>query len=267
MHVSPPLRPERPAPSLPQRRLVALSIALGVLALLATIEPPLWQTWWFRALAGALVVAALLDAHRWRLARLTRRQRQLEQLVAARTTELEESERKLAALSTTDSLTGVRNRRAFDAALEAEWRRAARTGQSLALSMLDVDHFKQYNEHYGQLAGDACLQTVAALITAHGRRTSDVVARYGGEQFVLLAGATDATDAFGAAQAICDALARQRLPHAGSPFGSVTISVGVAVMVPGAGNTPAMLVGMAGRALQQAKEKGRNMALLALPPP
>ncbi|MBA5640306.1 diguanylate cyclase [Duganella sp. LX20W] len=233
--------------------------------LLVTIEPPLWQTWWFRALAGVLVAAALLGAHRWRIARLTRHQRQLEQLVTARTAELEESNRKLAALSTTDGLTGVRNRRGFDEALAAEWRRAARTGQSLALSMLDVDHFKKYNDHYGHLAGDACLQKVATLITAHGRRTSDLVARYGGEEFALLAAATDATDAFGIAEAICAELARLRLPHDGSPFGTVTISVGVAVMVPTEGTTPDMLVRMADRALYRAKEKGRNMALLALP--
>ncbi len=233
--------------------------------LLVTIEPPLWQTWWFRLLAGVLAMAALLGAHRWRVVRLTRHQRLLEQLVTARTAELEESNRKLAALSTTDGLTGVRNRRGFDAALEAEWRRAARTGQSLALSMLDVDHFKKYNDRYGHLAGDACLQQVATLITAHGRRTSDLVARYGGEEFALLAAATDATDAFGIAEAICAALARLQLPHDGSPFGLVTISVGVAVMVPTEGSTPDMLVRMADRALYRAKEKGRNMALLALP--
>lgn len=234
--------------------------------LLVTIEPPLWQTWWFRALAGVLAAAALLGAHRWRIVRLTRHQRQLEQLVTARTAELEESNRKLAALSTTDGLTGVRNRRGFDAALAAEWRRAARTGQSLALSMLDVDHFKKYNDRYGHLAGDACLQQVAALIMAHGRRTSDLVARYGGEEFALLAAATDATDAFGIAETICAELARLGLPHDDSPFGTVTISVGVAVMVPTEGSTPDMLVRQADRALYQAKEKGRNMALLALPP-
>ncbi|NRR29107.1 diguanylate cyclase [Oxalobacteraceae bacterium] len=230
-----------------------------------TITPPYWQSWWFRGLAGLLVVTLLLGAHWLRIRRVTRNQRQLEQLVTARTGELEESNRKLAALSTTDGLTGVGNRRGFDVALEAEWRRAARTGQTLALTLLDVDHFKKYNDHYGHVAGDACLRTVAELITTHGRRTSDLVARYGGEEFALLAASTDAADAYGVAQAICAELAKLRLPHAGSPFGIVTISIGVAVMVPTEDGSPDQLVQEADRAMYRAKQKGRNMALLAMP--
>ena len=230
-----------------------------------TITPPFWQRWWFRIIAVALVVGSLAMAYKIRIKRLTRHQVELEQLVAARTGELEESNRKLAALSTTDGLTGVSNRRGFDLALEAEWRRAARTGQALALLMLDVDYFKKYNDFYGHLAGDSALRKVAELITAHGRRTSDLVARYGGEEFALLAAATDATDAFGVAEAICAELARRQMPHAESPFGMLTISIGVAVMVPTEGSSPEQLVRMADRALYRAKEKGRNMALLALP--
>ena len=231
-----------------------------------TITPPFWQQWWFRAGAAALVVGALALAYKTRINRLTRHQAELENTVAARTAELEESNRKLAALSTTDGLTGVSNRRGFDLALAAEWRRAARTGQTLALSMLDVDYFKKYNDYYGHLAGDATLRTVADLITTHGRRTSDLVARYGGEEFALLAAATDATDAFGIAEEICAELARRALPHAESPFGILTISIGVAVMVPTEDTSPELLVEMADQALYRAKEKGRNMALLALPP-
>src|SRR5471032_269536 len=227
-----------------------------------TITPPFYNTWWFRLAAFVIVAGSLLGAHRWRIARLTRMQTELEQLVTARTGELEESNRKLAALSTTDGLTGVSNRRGFDLALEAEWRRAARTGQTLALSMLDVDYFKKYNDHYGHLAGDSTLRTVAELITTHGRRTTDLVARYGGEEFALLAAATDATDAFGVAEEICAELARRQLPHEQSPFGILTISIGVAVMVPTEDSSPELLVQMADRALYRAKEKGSNMALL-----
>ncbi|MGV7208624.1 diguanylate cyclase [Oxalobacteraceae bacterium A2-2] len=230
-----------------------------------TITPPFWQTWWFRVGMFLLVAGALLGTHRWRVASLSRRQAELEALVAARTAELEESNRKLAALSTTDGLTGVGNRRGFDLALEAEWRRAARTGQALALCMLDVDYFKKYNDHYGHLAGDATLRTVAGLINEHGRRTSDLVARYGGEEFALLAAATDATDAYAVAQDICAALAQLRLPHAASPFGIVTLSVGVAVLVPSEDATPDMLVRAADHALYQAKAQGRNRARLAMP--
>jgi diguanylate cyclase (GGDEF)-like protein len=231
-----------------------------------TITPPFWQRWWFRSALAALVVGSLVLAYKTRINRLTRHQAELERTVAARTAELEESNRKLAALSTTDGLTGVSNRRGFDVALEAEWRRAARTGQTLALSMLDVDYFKKYNDHYGHLAGDAMLRTVADLITTHGRRTSDLVARYGGEEFALLAAATDATDAFGVAEEICAELMRRALPHEQSPFGMMTISIGVAVLVPTDGTSPQDLVQLADRALYRAKEKGRNMALLAMPP-
>ncbi|MET0323097.1 MAG: diguanylate cyclase, partial [Duganella sp.] len=228
-----------------------------------TITPPFWQRWWFRMLGAALVVGTLALFYKIRIDRLTRQQLELEQLVAARTAELEESNRKLAALSTTDGLTGVSNRRGFDLALAAEWRRAARTGQALALSMLDVDYFKKYNDHYGHQAGDATLRAVADLITTHGRRATDIVARYGGEEFALLAAATDAADALRAAQELCAELARRQLPHEQSPFGILTISIGVAVLVPSEHNSPDLLVEMADRALYRAKEQGRNMALLA----
>jgi diguanylate cyclase (GGDEF)-like protein len=115
--------------------------------------------------------------------------------VAARTTNWKSRNAKLAALSSTDGLTGINNRRGFDAALEKRMARAARNGYPLALAMLDVDHFKSYNDHYGHQAGDQCLRTVADLIATHGRRTSDLVARYGGEEFALLAPATDAARA------------------------------------------------------------------------
>jgi diguanylate cyclase (GGDEF)-like protein len=233
-------------------------------ALTIVITPPFWQRWWFRALVAVLVLGGLVAAYRWRIRRLTRRQAELAKLVTERTAELEESNRKLAALTTTDGLTGVSNRRGFDLALENEWRRAARTGQTLALAMLDVDHFKKYNDRYGHLAGDTCLRTVAELITTHGRRSTDLVARYGGEEFALLAAATDATDAFGVAQAICGELARRAIPHEDSPFGVVTISIGVAVLTPGEHNTPPMLVKLADEALYKAKEKGRNQAWLAI---
>ncbi|TFW21344.1 ligand-binding sensor domain-containing diguanylate cyclase [Duganella callida] len=231
-----------------------------------TITPPFWQQWWFRSGLAALIVGSLALAYKTRINRLTRHQTELEQTVAARTAELEESNRKLAALSTTDGLTGVSNRRGFDLALEAEWRRAARTGQTLALLMLDVDYFKKYNDHYGHLAGDAVLRSVAELITTHGRRTSDLVARYGGEEFALLAAATDAADAFRVAEEICAELARRRLPHAESPFGIMTISIGVAVTTPTEDQSPQGLVQLADRALYRAKEKGRNQALLAVAP-
>lgn len=227
------------------------------------ILPPWYHTWWFRLFLLLLAISLLTSAYRARVKHLTRRQIQLEAMVAARTHELEDSNARLAALSSTDSLTGINNRRGFDAALESEWRRAARNGYPLALAMLDVDHFKAYNDHYGHQAGDQCLRRVADLIAAHGRRTSDLVARYGGEEFALLAPATDARQATEIAQGICDELARLAIPHAKSPYGVVTISIGVATAMPDDDASWPTLIEASDKALYRAKQDGRNRACLA----
>ncbi|MDL2358031.1 MAG: diguanylate cyclase [Pseudomonadota bacterium] len=226
------------------------------------ILPPFWQTWWFRLLAALLTVGLLAMAYRGRVRSLTRRQKQLQALVAARTGELEESNAKLATLSATDALTAITNRRGFDDALAAEWRRAHRNGHPLALAMLDVDHFKSYNDFYGHQAGDQCLRAVAGLIETFGRRTGDLVARYGGEEFALLAPVTDAAEALALAHNICRELERLALPHAQSPYGVITISIGVAALIPDEDNDSGMLVRAADQALYRAKQAGRNRAML-----
>ena len=228
------------------------------------ILPPFWRAWWFYVLAALLATGLLALAYHARVRRLTRRQELLQALVAARTCELEESNAKLAMLSSTDALTGISNRRGFDDALAAEWRRAKRNGQSLALAMLDVDHFKSYNDFYGHPAGDQCLRAVATVIETFGRRTGDMAARYGGEEFALLAPATDADALLALGQAICGELERLALPHAQSPYGIITISIGVAALVPANDNDAAMLVQAADRALYRAKQAGRNRAMLPL---
>jgi len=228
------------------------------------ILPPFWQTWWFRLLAALLATGLLAAAYHARVRSLTRRQEQLQALVAARTGELEESNAKLAMLSSTDALTGITNRRGFDEALAAEWQRAKRGNHALALAMLDVDYFKSYNDFYGHQAGDQCLRAVAAVIETFGRRTSDMVARYGGEEFVLLAPETDAAAALALGQAICRELERLALPHAQSPYGVITISIGVAAIVPADDNDSGMLVRLADKALYRAKQAGRNRAMLPL---
>ena len=230
------------------------------------ILPPFWQTWWFRLLVALLATGLLAMAYRARVRSLTRRQKQLQALVAARTGELEESNAKLATLSSTDALTGITNRRGFDEALAAEWRRAKRNGHSLALAMLDVDHFKSYNDCYGHQAGDQCLRAVAGLIESFGRRTGDLVARYGGEEFALLAPVTDAAEGLALAQNICRELERLALPHGQSPYGVITISIGVAALVPGEDSDSGMLVRCADQALYRAKQAGRNCAMLPVAP-
>jgi len=228
-----------------------------------TVLPPYWQTWWFRTLAVTLIAGVVLSAFWVRVRRLKRVQAQLEEQVAARTRELEEMNDKLTALSTTDGLTGITNRRGFDTLLASEWARAHRRHEPLALLLLDVDYFKRYNDWYGHLAGDQCLQVIAKAISRHGRRTSDVVARYGGEEFALLLTLSDAASALKIAEDICSDLAGLALPHEQSPFGIVTVSIGVAVLLPDNATHADLLIGRADRALYRAKDSGRNRALLA----
>jgi diguanylate cyclase (GGDEF)-like protein len=187
----------------------------------------------------------------------------LEAKVEERTTELRILNRKLEALSATDGLTGIANRRHFDATLAAEWSRAARQGHPLALGLLDVDWFKQYNDHYGHQAGDECLRKVADTLAATIGRTGDLVARYGGEEFVFIAPATSAEEALGMARKMCEALQALALPHALSDVGYVTASVGVASIIPDETSTPQTLIQAADEALYAAKAAGRNRAVLA----
>lgn len=234
-----------------------------VASLTITILPPYWKTWWFRLLSGALAVTLLALAYRMRVAALTRGKRTLEAVVAARTGELAESNAKLEALSLTDGLTGLTNRRGFDAGLADGWARALRSGDPVTLAMLDVDHFKLYNDQYGHQGGDQCLRAVATLIGTHARRPGDLAARYGGEEFALLTPSAYGPDALVIAQEMCDDVAALALPHAAAPTGRVTISIGVASLIPSADNSPDMLIRLADNALYRAKHEGRNRALLA----
>ncbi|MBL6987129.1 MAG: diguanylate cyclase [Methylobacter sp.] len=186
----------------------------------------------------------------------------LETRVAERTAELQILNRKLETLSATDGLTGIANRRHFDATLESEWHRAKRQGQPLALAMLDVDWFKKYNDHYGHQAGDECLSHVAGILAANVCRNGDLVARYGGEEFVFIAPGTDDVTALNMARKICVALQSQALPHEISEFKAVTASIGVATIVPKEGLAADILLKAADKALYSAKEQGRNQAVL-----
>ncbi|WP_448202787.1 diguanylate cyclase [Azospirillum sp. sgz302134] len=165
----------------------------------------------------------------------------------------------LRALSFIDGLTGIANRRRFDEALLREWRRCSRSHLPLSLIMLDVDHFKAYNDHYGHQAGDECLRAVAALLAEQVKRPGDLVARYGGEEFVCLLPETDAEGAVRVAERLREAVAEQRLPHAVSPVAPhVTISLGVASATPVADAPPDSLTQLADRLLYDAKRAGRN---------
>ncbi len=232
-------------------------------SLTITVLPPFWQTWWFRLLAGVLAATLVVAAYRIRVRALTRNKRMLEKQIGERTAELAESNAKLAALSLTDGLTCLTNRRGFDAGLAAEWARAYRNGTPVALAMLDVDHFKLYNDEYGHQAGDQCLRAIAEVIGEHARRPGDLAARYGGEEFALLTPATDGAAAAAIAQAICERIAALGLAHAGSSYQRVTVSIGIGALIPDATNSPELLIRLADDALYRAKREGRSRAVLA----
>ena len=172
--------------------------------------------------------------------------------------ELEAANQKLAGLSITDGLTGLANRRRFDEVLAAESARAQRTGQPLAILMMDIDWFKKYNDHYGHQAGDVCLARVASVLKACARRPSDLVARYGGEEFTVITADTDVGNAGKLADALCRAVAALEIPHSHSLHGKITISIGFAADVPDQEDGGDALLRRADAALYQAKDAGRN---------
>ena len=187
----------------------------------------------------------------------------LELRVAERTAQLEEANRRLATLSATDGLTGLANRRHFDEILDSEWARAARSGQPLVVIMIDVDHFKKFNDCYGHQAGDACLKSVARILMAGSRRASDLAARYGGEEFAIVLPNTDADVAWRIAEAMRLSIEMLAMPHQGAAAGKVTISAGVAVQACCASGDTGGLVRVADEALYRAKHGGRNRVVMS----
>ena len=166
---------------------------------------------------------------------------------------------KLEALAMQDGLTGLGNRRKFDLALQDEFSRATREASVLALIMIDVDCFKQYNDLYGHAAGDECLKAIGKVVQAGPRRAGDMAARYGGEEMVLLLPGTEVAGAVIVAEKIRQAIYALELIHTGNPTGFVTISAGVEAWVPVLGQSePVELVKAADRWLYRAKADGRN---------
>jgi diguanylate cyclase (GGDEF)-like protein len=187
----------------------------------------------------------------------------LENRVAQRTKELEIANQKLAELSMTDGLTGIANRRHFDDVLAFEWERAHRQNQVISLGLLDVDWFKKYNDCYGHQMGDECLKQVAQILKENVARTGDLVARYGGEEFAFIAPATDGDSALRIARKICRAFEKLGLPHELSDFNFVSVSIGVAAIVPSENLQIKDLIQIADEALYSAKKEGRNQAIIA----
>ncbi len=168
-------------------------------------------------------------------------------------------QRELEDLSFKDGLTGVANRRRFDAILATEWAAARRTQRPLSLIMIDIDFFKQYNDQFGHLRGDECLRRVASALKAGASRPRDFLARYGGEEFVFVLPETDEQGAMHLAARCRDAVAAQALVHPSSTVSPVvTLSIGVGTIVPTADHDPARFVEQVDRRLYRAKDNGRN---------
>jgi diguanylate cyclase (GGDEF)-like protein/PAS domain S-box-containing protein len=177
---------------------------------------------------------------------------------------LRDANAQLAHLSETDALTGIANRRRFDRALHDEWQRSGRHGQPLALLLVDVDHFKRFNDSRGHPMGDECLRLIAQILRTCVRRAGDLVARYGGEEFALLLPHTDAAEAMALALSCIEAVETAALPHPDSPLAPhVTLSVGVASAVSDGDPSPGPLLDAADSAVYAAKRAGRRRAVMA----
>jgi diguanylate cyclase (GGDEF)-like protein/PAS domain S-box-containing protein len=176
-------------------------------------------------------------------------------------------EEQLFTLALTDPLTGLANRRSFDEQLEREWKRSLREGSRMSLLLLDIDHFKEFNDRYGHRAGDSCLRVVAATIVGNVR-SSDIAARYGGDELAVILPSADIVDAIVAAEKLRSAIEELWLSHEGNPEGGnwVTVSIGgttalscdVVTM-----GVPESLLTSADNALYEAKHQGRNRVMTA----
>ena len=167
--------------------------------------------------------------------------------------------KELEEMSYKDGLTGVANRRMFDSVLELEWSNARRSRQPLSLIMLDIDHFKEYNDHYGHIQGDDCLIRVAEVLTTAATRSRDFIARFGGEEFVLVLPETDADAAAKIAERCRQLIFKAQIPHASSPVSNVvTISVGVGSILPSHQDEPMAFIEATDKKLYLAKHQGRN---------
>ncbi|MHA3885772.1 diguanylate cyclase domain-containing protein [Stutzerimonas degradans] len=173
-------------------------------------------------------------------------------------------QKQLEELSYQDGLTGVANRRMFDNRFQMEWSNAQRTSQPLSLILLDIDYFKQYNDHYGHVRGDDCLKNVGQALSGAAVRPRDLLARYGGEEFVLLLPETDAQAAAQVAERCRQLIRGQNIQHAHSQVApQLTISLGVGTLIPGPFDQPQAFLERVDRLLYKAKHQGRNQAVLA----
>lgn len=212
-----------------------------------------------------LFIGLLLHVARGRrnaLASLAEERSQLEQRVVERTQELKEANAELERLSLTDSLTGLANRRRFDQVLEIEFARLGRSGAPLSLIILDIDHFKTFNDLYGHVAGDDCLRRIGGLISGMVNRAADLAARYGGEEIAFILPETDLSGAVLLAERLRTGIAGMAIPHAASDVAEhVTASLGVLTISPAKLQNATEAVRLVDMQLYRAKAQGRNQVI------
>ena len=224
-----------------------------------TIEPAWYETWWLRTVLGLVVLALLVVGYRVRVWQLRARERQLTYEVAQRTEALIKANARLQTLASLDGLTQIANRGAFDRRLEQAWQQHADTGTPLAVLMCDIDAFKAYNDTYGHLAGDAALTSVAGMLTRALRSSDDLAARYGGEEFAVLLAGCSVAEATAVARRILDGVRSLSIEHRASDVAPhVTISIGIASVIPSTLAASDTLMNRADEALYRAKDEGRD---------
>ncbi len=225
------------------------------------IQPAIWQTTWARALLVAAVLALATLLVRLRTRAHERRERELREMVEAKTRRLQRANSLLVELSYVDALTAVPNRRRFDELLAEEWKRAVRGATPLGLVLIDIDAFKAYNDDFGHREGDECLKLVASVLADGLARSGDAIARYGGEEFAVILPATDSVGALQVAETLRRRVEAQTLPQAGGARRQVTVSCGVAAMVPAVDQESGGLFQRADEALYRAKRAGGNLSI------
>lgn len=166
--------------------------------------------------------------------------------------------RSIDEISKFDFLTNMYNRRYFDAVLIEEWKKNEKANNSLAILMIDIDKFKEYNDKYGHVEGDKCIQAISSVIKNVVNQPNSIVSRYGGEEFIVLISDSDLENAKYIAEKIRKSIEKLNILHEGSKYGSVTVSIGIAADVPSIKLQPEELIIMADQALYRAKSSGRN---------
>ena len=223
------------------------------------VEPPFYRTRLFYVLAAILLLSLGVGAFPIRMKRIVAREKKLENLVTKRTYQLEEANQALVEMARRDSMTGVANHRHLMERLDEEWRRGIRARTHLSIVMCDIDYFKNYNDRYGHEAGNQCLLTIARALTEALGRPGDLVARYGGDEFVMILSGSDADGARALAETLPDRIQERRIPHESSLIAEVvTISVGVSTVIPTQEASTGDLISAADAALYEAKNAGRN---------